>query len=80
MNMSFFNEEVQASLLEFGEEVIEQVEATMCAGAAMAVEAGPEAMRRIMALGEFLIWLKSGNKFYELASFQHPIFQFYLHL
>ena len=55
MNMSFFNEAVQAELSEFGEAVIEQVEATMCAGAAMAVEAGPEAMRRIMALGEFLI-------------------------
>ena len=53
--MSFLNEEAQAALSEFGEEVIEQVEAAMCAGAAMAVEAGPKAMRKIMALGEFLI-------------------------
>ena len=55
--MNFLSEEAQETLGEFGEKVAEELAAMVCSGATMALEAGPEAIERIMGVSECLAYL-----------------------
>ena len=52
VKMVNLSEEAQEILRDFGGAVAEEISALACAGAEMAVAAGPEAFERIMVVGE----------------------------